>query len=130
MRPPSALVTAYPRTPILSSVSIQIDDVCFRKPQCYNLSYLELPQEGRRGYSPHHVIPNNQHITSIPGEEALRPKLVYALCTFDILHTDLSQAQHDLVIIGGGVAGYVAAIKAGQEGMKVKQARMWQKDAS
>ncbi|MCJ1376055.1 dihydrolipoamide dehydrogenase precursor [Loxospora ochrophaea] len=28
-------------------------------------------------------------------------------------------AEHDLVIIGGGVAGYVAAIKAGQEGMKV-----------
>ncbi|KAL8788438.1 MAG: hypothetical protein Q9213_001661 [Squamulea squamosa] len=27
--------------------------------------------------------------------------------------------QHDLVIIGGGVAGYVAAIKAGQEGLKV-----------
>ncbi|MCJ1308664.1 dihydrolipoamide dehydrogenase precursor [Agyrium rufum] len=27
--------------------------------------------------------------------------------------------EHDLVIIGGGVAGYVAAIKAGQEGMKV-----------
>ncbi len=25
----------------------------------------------------------------------------------------------DLVIIGGGVAGYVAAIKAGQEGLKV-----------
>jgi pyruvate/2-oxoglutarate dehydrogenase complex dihydrolipoamide dehydrogenase (E3) component len=25
-----------------------------------------------------------------------------------------------LVIIGGGVAGYVAAIKAGQEGMKVR----------
>ncbi|KAK7992256.1 hypothetical protein PG996_012731 [Apiospora saccharicola] len=31
-----------------------------------------------------------------------------------------SQAEEkDLVIIGGGVAGYVAAIKAGQEGMKV-----------
>ncbi|KAK4452074.1 hypothetical protein QBC34DRAFT_447132 [Podospora aff. communis PSN243] len=28
-------------------------------------------------------------------------------------------AEKDLVIIGGGVAGYVAAIKAGQEGMKV-----------
>ncbi len=28
-------------------------------------------------------------------------------------------AEHDLVIIGGGVAGYVAAIKAGQEGLKV-----------
>lgn len=27
--------------------------------------------------------------------------------------------EHDLVIIGGGVAGYVAAIKAGQEGLKV-----------
>jgi succinate dehydrogenase/fumarate reductase flavoprotein subunit len=25
-----------------------------------------------------------------------------------------------LLIIGGGVAGYVAAIKAGQEGMKVR----------
>jgi NADPH-dependent 2,4-dienoyl-CoA reductase/sulfur reductase-like enzyme len=29
-------------------------------------------------------------------------------------------AEHDLVIIGGGVAGYVAAIKAGQEGLKVR----------
>lgn len=28
--------------------------------------------------------------------------------------------DHDLVIIGGGVAGYVAAIKAGQEGLKVR----------
>lgn len=27
--------------------------------------------------------------------------------------------ENDLVIIGGGVAGYVAAIKAGQEGLKV-----------
>ena len=27
------------------------------------------------------------------------------------------------MIIGGGVAGYVAAIKAGQEGMKVRFAR-------
>jgi thioredoxin reductase len=26
-----------------------------------------------------------------------------------------------LVIIGGGVAGYVAAIKAGQAGMKVRE---------
>lgn len=28
--------------------------------------------------------------------------------------------EHDLVVIGGGVAGYVAAIKAGQEGLKVR----------
>ncbi|CCD55794.1 hypothetical protein ACHAPC_008636 [Botrytis cinerea] len=30
-----------------------------------------------------------------------------------------AEEEQDLVIIGGGVAGYVAAIKAGQEGMKV-----------
>ena len=30
-----------------------------------------------------------------------------------------SEEEHDVVIIGGGVAGYVAAIKAGQEGLKV-----------
>jgi dihydrolipoamide dehydrogenase len=28
--------------------------------------------------------------------------------------------EKDLIIIGGGVAGYVAAIKAGQEGLKVR----------
>jgi pyruvate/2-oxoglutarate dehydrogenase complex dihydrolipoamide dehydrogenase (E3) component len=32
--------------------------------------------------------------------------------------------EHDLVIIGGGVAGYVGAIKAGQEGMKVLSTRL------
>ncbi|MCJ1471585.1 dihydrolipoamide dehydrogenase precursor [Lambiella insularis] len=36
-----------------------------------------------------------------------------------ISRTDVVSKEHDLVIIGGGVAGYVAAIKAGQEGMKV-----------
>jgi len=37
--------------------------------------------------------------------------------------------EHDLVIIGGGVGGYVAAIKAGQEGMKVQSiqiSKQWQ----
>ncbi|PHH79419.1 hypothetical protein CDD80_4872 [Ophiocordyceps camponoti-rufipedis] len=33
--------------------------------------------------------------------------------------TYMAAEEKDLVIIGGGVAGYVAAIKAGQEGMKV-----------
>lgn len=33
--------------------------------------------------------------------------------------TNVIPEEHDLVIIGGGVAGYVAAIKAGQEGLKV-----------
>ena len=33
--------------------------------------------------------------------------------------TCCSVDERDLVIIGGGVAGYVAAIKAGQEGLKV-----------
>jgi len=31
--------------------------------------------------------------------------------------------ERDLVIIGGGVAGYVAAIKAGQAGLKVRLSR-------
>jgi NADPH-dependent 2,4-dienoyl-CoA reductase/sulfur reductase-like enzyme len=33
---------------------------------------------------------------------------------------DLATEEKDLIIIGGGVAGYVAAIKAGQEGLKVR----------
>lgn len=33
---------------------------------------------------------------------------------------DKYKTEHDVVIIGGGVAGYVAAIKAGQEGLKVR----------
>lgn len=34
--------------------------------------------------------------------------------------TNKEAEEKDLVIIGGGVAGYVAAIKAGQEGLKVR----------
>lgn len=41
----------------------------------------------------------------------------FTLHVADIL--DLAE-EKDLVIIGGGVAGYVAAIKAGQEGLKVR----------
>jgi NADPH-dependent 2,4-dienoyl-CoA reductase/sulfur reductase-like enzyme len=33
--------------------------------------------------------------------------------------------EKDLVIIGGGVAGYVAAIKAGQAGLKVQKPNLW-----
>ena len=36
-----------------------------------------------------------------------------------ISYADLFEEEKDLVIIGGGVAGYVAAIKAGQAGLKV-----------
>jgi dihydrolipoamide dehydrogenase len=32
-------------------------------------------------------------------------------------------SDYDVVFIGGGVAGYVGAIKAGQEGLKVSGAR-------
>jgi hypothetical protein len=32
-------------------------------------------------------------------------------------------SDYDVVFIGGGVAGYVGAIKAGQSGLKVKQIR-------
>jgi pyruvate/2-oxoglutarate dehydrogenase complex dihydrolipoamide dehydrogenase (E3) component len=34
--------------------------------------------------------------------------------------TNAPEEDYDVVLIGGGVAGYVAAIKAGQEGMKVE----------
>jgi dihydrolipoamide dehydrogenase len=35
------------------------------------------------------------------------------------LIADVVAEEIDLLVIGGGVAGYVAAIKAGQEGLKV-----------
>lgn len=39
---------------------------------------------------------------------------------FKIYGTDMLVEELDLVVIGGGVAGYVAAIKAGQAGLKVR----------
>lgn len=38
--------------------------------------------------------------------------------------TNTEIEEKDLIIIGGGVAGYVAAIKAGQEGMKVRHCQI------
>jgi NADPH-dependent 2,4-dienoyl-CoA reductase/sulfur reductase-like enzyme len=45
--------------------------------------------------------------------------LVVPICSFNYIEAKVNIEEKDLVIIGGGVAGYVAAIKAGQEGMKV-----------
>lgn len=46
------------------------------------------------------------------------------VCRMRFTHTvtrlTILPEEHDVVIIGGGVAGYVAAIKGGQEGLKVK----------
>lgn len=53
----------------------------------------------------------------------LRFVLVVSCAVSDILDSDAPADEKDLVIIGGGVAGYVAAIKAGQEGMKVRSTR-------
>ena len=57
------------------------------------------------------------------GLEDTLPRLVrlYNLLRFCLACADLASEEKDLIIIGGGVAGYVAAIKAGQEGMKVSQ---------
>ncbi|KAI4205265.1 MAG: hypothetical protein LQ350_000587 [Teloschistes chrysophthalmus] len=65
---------------------------------------------------------------SVP-KSAYRPFLASSAYTFQQPRCQLLRrqdreyateaAEHDLVIIGGGVAGYVAAIKAGQEGLKV-----------
>ena len=46
----------------------------------------------------------------------------FATCAYR--QADVCAEEKDLVIIGGGVAGYVAAIKAGQEGLKVRS-RAW-----
>jgi succinate dehydrogenase/fumarate reductase flavoprotein subunit len=37
-----------------------------------------------------------------------------------VLRVLMWSEEHDLVVIGGGVAGYVGAIKAGQAGLKVR----------
>ncbi|KAK3906259.1 hypothetical protein C8A05DRAFT_40925 [Staphylotrichum tortipilum] len=52
-------------------------------------------------------------VTKVFGGVEAAPDLARGLQYF------LKKVERDLVIIGGGVAGYVAAIKAGQEGMKV-----------
>ena len=56
----------------------------------------------------------------------MRPLLVRTARFVDALTATLTRnaEEKDLVIIGGGVAGYVAAIKAGQEGMKVRYAHI------
>ena len=55
----------------------------------------------------------------------MRRKLVsrIAVKTGTVTFADCWTEDKDLVIIGGGVAGYVAAIKAGQAGMKVSENR-------
>jgi hypothetical protein len=66
---------------------------------------------------------------SIKDSKLIRPKERICLrswygATSVITHHELRAnfllEEKDLVVVGGGVAGYVAAIKAGQEGLKVK----------
>lgn len=47
------------------------------------------------------------------------PRAIPAVARVSTAAADISTEEKDLIIIGGGVAGYVAAIKAGQEGLKV-----------
>ena len=49
----------------------------------------------------------------------MQQKLVNIAGHIDSCWTKAPADDYDVVLIGGGVAGYVAAIKAGQEGMKV-----------
>ncbi len=55
-----------------------------------------------------------------------QPRLVsrHGGCNTWIQLADANAEEQDVVIIGGGVAGYVAAIKAGQEGMKVRKSTL------
>jgi dihydrolipoamide dehydrogenase len=51
---------------------------------------------------------------------SLRPQqLAFRPSPFAVRSYATQQEEQDVVIIGGGVAGYVAAIKAGQSGLKV-----------
>jgi dihydrolipoamide dehydrogenase len=53
-------------------------------------------------------------------EEDMLQKLVWLpKPSSTVAAADHSLEEKDLVVIGGGVAGYVAAIKAGQAGLKV-----------
>lgn len=56
-------------------------------------------------------------------DEDLRRKLVRRIILYRQARAaaDSRAEEKDLVIIGGGVAGYVAAIKAGQAGLKVHE---------
>jgi hypothetical protein len=81
-------------SPIIKSCKLQLN---------YNSGFL--------GYSPLRYCQ----------EDIMPAKPVSQHCTFfGASRTDFVIEERDLVIIGGGVAGYVAAIKAGQEGLKVR----------
>jgi dihydrolipoamide dehydrogenase len=56
---------------------------------------------------------NSPRLLSVRQQHLLRPYLLRQARGY------ATAEEKDLIIIGGGVAGYVAAIKAGQEGLKV-----------
>ncbi len=45
----------------------------------------------------------------------------YIISNFDLFANKFLEQQYDLVIIGSGPGGYVAAIKAAQLGLKVRR---------
>ncbi|KAI9830245.1 MAG: D-lactate ferricytochrome c oxidoreductase [Sarea resinae] len=55
----------------------------------------------------------------VSGGSTFAPSSFYLVNSSSRGYATESGEEKDLVIIGGGVAGYVAAIKAGQEGLKV-----------
>jgi NADPH-dependent 2,4-dienoyl-CoA reductase/sulfur reductase-like enzyme len=81
------------------------------------------PSKGQRGPS---LRAHSAHPTSISRtgyDEDLRPKQVRRIVAKSRTGAEANRwtEEKDLVIVGGGVAGYVAAIKAGQAGLKVRQ---------
>ena len=66
------------------------------------------------------LLPRTPSRLAVPSLKATTP---FQRPAFRVINSKRGYAteapEHDLVIIGGGVAGYVAAIKAGQEGLKV-----------
>ncbi|EFE40097.1 MFS monosaccharide transporter, putative [Trichophyton verrucosum HKI 0517] len=82
---------------------------------CSVRSFLAVPfrRLGLRPNEPPQPLTRPLGLTFSPdqGEDTLQSQA-------DRLPFVIPVEEHDLVIIGGGVAGYVAAIKAGQEGLK------------
>jgi dihydrolipoamide dehydrogenase len=71
-----------------------------------------------KSFAPRTVSRSIRPITS--SRLAFRPSPFPAIQNYTSRRGYASEAEEkDVVVIGGGVAGYVAAIKAGQEGLKV-----------
>lgn len=118
-------LTSHPLTPLIYPAvdpAAPFLPACFRSsPPCSDQSCLARCP-GRCG--PCRKAPFARRISTSRTDyvEDMRRKLVSCtrLPLVRWLYANCRIEEKDLVIVGGGVAGYVAAIKAGQSGLKVR----------